>query len=90
MHNHYAIGRDNYMKMLLYNEDISLSPEKILEIGQEQLKKEQDVFNSAAKIINPNKKPVDVYNDLEKDHPTADSLIPSARKTMESIRQYYS
>ncbi len=88
VHNHYAIGRDNYMKMLLYSEDISLSPEKILEIGQEQLKKEQEVFNSAAKIINPNKKPVDVYNDLENDHPTADSLIPSARKTMESIRQY--
>ena len=88
VHNHYAIGRDNYMKMLQYNEDIQISPEAVLEIGQEQLKKEQQAFNAAAKIINPNKKPVDVYNDLEKDHPTADSLIPSARKTMESIRQY--
>ncbi len=88
VHNHYAIGRDNYMKMLLYNEDINISPEEVLAIGQDQLKKEQDAFNAAAKIINPNKKPVDVYNDLEKDHPTADSLLPSARKTMESIRQY--
>jgi uncharacterized protein (DUF885 family) len=88
VHNHYAIGRDNYMKMLLYNEDINISPEEVLAIGQNQLKKEQDMFNAAAKIINPNKKPVDVYNDLEKDHPTADSLLPSARKTMESIRQY--
>jgi len=88
VHNHYAIGRENYMKMLLFNEDINLSPDKILEIGLEQLKKEQESFNAAAKVINPNKKPIDVYNDLEKDHPTADSLIPSARKTMESIRQY--
>jgi uncharacterized protein (DUF885 family) len=88
VHNHYAIGRDNYIKMLLYNEDIHISPEEVLAIGQDQLKKEQDVFNAAAKVINPNKKPVDVYNDLEKDHPTADSLLPSARKTMESIRQY--
>jgi uncharacterized protein (DUF885 family) len=88
VHNHYAIGRDNYMKMLLYNEDINLSPEKILEIGQEQLKKEQESFNAAAKIINSNKKPVDVYNDLEKDHPSADSLIPSTKKTVESVRQY--
>ena len=88
VHNHYAIGRDNYMKMLLYSEDINLSPEKILEIGQEQLKKEQESFNAAAKIINPNKKPVDVYNDLEKEHPTADSLIPDAKKTVESVRQY--
>jgi uncharacterized protein (DUF885 family) len=88
VHTHYAIGRDNYIKMLSYNEDIHISPEAVLEIGQAQLKKEQESFNAAAKIINPNKKPVDVYNDLQKEHPTADSLIPSARKTMESIRQY--
>ena len=47
--------------MLLYNEGITLSPEKILEIGLEELKKEQASFNAAAKIINPNKKPIDVY-----------------------------
>ena len=47
-HNHYGIGRENYMKMLLYNEDITLTPEKVLEIGLNQLKKEQDVFNQAA------------------------------------------
>ena len=87
-HNHYGIGRENYMKMLLYYEDISLTPEKVLEIGLNELKKEQDAFNQAARIINPNKKPIDVYNDLENEHPTADSLIPDARKTMDSIRQF--
>ncbi len=39
VHNHYAIGRDNYMKMLQYNEDIHISPEEVLAIGQDQLKK---------------------------------------------------
>jgi uncharacterized protein (DUF885 family) len=87
-HNHYAIGRENYQKMLLYNEDITIAPEKILEIGMAELKKEQETFNTAARTINPNKKPVDVYNDLENEHPTAPDLIPSAAKTMESIRQY--
>ncbi|SDE30818.1 Uncharacterized conserved protein, DUF885 familyt [Mucilaginibacter pineti] len=87
-HNHYAIGEANYQKMLLYNEGITLTPEKILEIGLKELKKEQDSFNAAAKIINPNKKPVDVYHDLQKDHPTAETLIPGARKTLEQIRQF--
>ncbi len=87
-HNHYAIGRENYRKMLLYNEGISISPERILEIGMEELKKEQELFNSAARIINPRKKPVDVYNDLENEHPSAANLLPDARKTMDSIRQY--
>jgi uncharacterized protein (DUF885 family) len=87
-HNHYAIGRENYQKMLLYDENITISPERILEIGMEELKKEQESFNAAARIINPKKKPIDVYNDLENEHPTAQDLIPDARKTLESIRQY--
>lgn len=55
--NKYAIGEASYKKMLLYSEGLTLSPEKILAIGLSELKKEQDVFNAAAKTINPNKKP---------------------------------
>lgn len=87
-HTHYALGREKYSKMLLYQENITMTPEEILAIGLKELKKEQDVFNAAAKIINPNKKPVDVYHDLQKEHPTADSLIPAARVNLEAIRQF--
>src|SRR5690242_938594 len=38
--NNYAIGRENYEKMLLYDEFITLSPDKILELGLAELKKE--------------------------------------------------
>lgn len=86
--NKYAIGIENYKKMLLYQEAIRLSPDEILAIGLKELKKEQLSFNAAAKIINPNKKPIDVYNDMQKEHPTAADLIPHARKNIEAIRQY--
>ncbi|HTE00717.1 MAG TPA: DUF885 domain-containing protein [Mucilaginibacter sp.] len=86
--NKYAIGEANYKKMLLYSEGITLSPEKILEIGLSELKKEQDSFNTAAKIINPNKKPTEVYHDLQKEHPTAQNLIPDVRKNVEAIRKF--
>jgi uncharacterized protein (DUF885 family) len=65
-----------------------MTPEEVLEIGMSNLKKEQETFDAAAKIINPNKNPVDVYNDIQKEHPSADSLISNSRKTIESIRQY--
>ena len=86
--NNYAIGAANYQKMLLYSEGITLTPDKILAIGLKELKREQGVFNATAKIINPNKKPVDVYHDMQKEHPTADSLIPLAKKHLEQIRQF--
>ncbi len=86
--NNYAIGRENYRKMLLYSEGVTMSPEKVLELGLSELKKEQAAFNAAAKIINPNKKPVDVYHDLQKEHPIAENLIPEAKKHLELIRQF--
>ena len=87
--NSYAIGRENYQKMLLYNEYITLSPEKILELGLAELKKEQERFNHAAHIIDPNKKAVDVYHTIqETEHPTAESLIPDAKKHLEMVRQF--
>jgi len=86
--NEYSIGKENYQKMLLFGEDITLSADAILAIGMEELQKEQASFNAAAKIINPNKEPIDVYNDLQKEHPTAESLIPDAKKNLEAIRQF--
>jgi uncharacterized protein (DUF885 family) len=87
--NTYAIGRENYEKMLLYNELITLSPEKILELGLAELKKEQERFNHAARVIDPNKKAVDVYHTIqETEHPTAESLIPDAKKHLEMVRQF--
>jgi uncharacterized protein (DUF885 family) len=86
--NKYAIGKENYQKMLLYGEGITMSADEILAIGMKELQKEQSAFNAAAKIINPNKKPIDVYNDIQKEHPTAQSLIPDAKKNLEAIRQF--
>jgi uncharacterized protein (DUF885 family) len=84
----YAIGKKNYQKMLLVDELITISPEKILQIGMNELKREQDAFNAAAKIINPNMKPVDVYNAMQKEHPAAGKLISEEKNKVEAIRQF--
>ena len=87
-HNSYAIGREKYQKMLLYNEMLTTTPEEILKMGMEELRKEQALFAEVAKKIDPNKKPIDVFESLKKDHPTASSLIPEAKKNLEAIRQF--
>ncbi|MEO5563167.1 MAG: DUF885 domain-containing protein [Chitinophagaceae bacterium] len=86
--NAYAIGKDSYRKMLLYSEDIRMTPEEILELGLAELEREKARFNKAAAIINPSKKPVDVLADIQKEHPAAENLIPDARKNLEMIRQF--
>ena len=87
-HNRYAIGRDQYRKMLLYNEMITTSPEEILKTGMEALRKEKELFAEVARKIDPTKNAAAVFEDLKKDHPSADSLIIKSRKNLESIRQF--
>ena len=84
----YAIGEDNYRRMLYDGEMVTMKPEAILAKGMEELKKEQETFNAAAKVIDPDKKPVDVYHDMQKDHPTAANLIKDVRDHTEMIRQF--
>jgi uncharacterized protein (DUF885 family) len=73
---------------MLKGELVELEPEKILEIGLKQLKLEQTLFEETAKKIDPVKKAIDVYKEIQKDHPTASSLIPDAKKNLENIRQF--
>ncbi len=86
--NNFALGSKKYRQMLLNSENITLPTEKILEIGLSELKREQDVFNAMAKIIDPTKRSVDVLEAICKEHPASDSLIPVIKKNVESIRQF--
>ena len=87
-HDRYALGRQQYGKMLREGEFISLTPERLLELGLRELKKEQAAFAEAAKQIDPSKKPIDVFKAIQKDHPTAENLIPDTKKNLEAIRQF--
>ncbi|HTI71717.1 MAG TPA: DUF885 domain-containing protein [Candidatus Limnocylindria bacterium] len=85
--NSFALGRKAY-QALLRTERIDATPEAILKIGLAELKDEQRRFAEAAKLIDPNKPPIEVFKAIQKDHPTETSLIPDARKHLASIRQY--
>ena len=84
----FAIGETVYRKMLASSEDIDVSPEKLLEIGLAELKREQGQFAAAAAIIDPNKPAIEVFKAIQADHPTADSLLPDIRKHLETIRSF--
>ncbi len=87
-HNRYALGPEKFAKMLRQGEWITLSPERILEIGLRELKQEQEIFAAAGRQIDPGKPPIVVFKEIQKDHPTEESLIPDTRKNLEAIRQF--
>lgn len=83
----FAIGDHAYREMLAA-EQIDLSPEEILRLGMDALAREQERFAAAARVIDPNHKPAEVYQEIQKDHPTESGLIPDTRKNLELIRQF--
>ncbi|MDB6167516.1 MAG: hypothetical protein JWM88_380 [Verrucomicrobia bacterium] len=87
-HTHYALGREKYQEMLRTGELIDLAPEKILELGLRELKREQAVFADAARRIDPSKPAIQVFKEIQRDHPTEASLIPDVRKHLEMIRRF--
>ena len=81
-------SRANYARMLRNDEFLTLSPERVLEIGLAELKREQTIFAETARLIDPSRKPIDVFKELQKDHPTEQGLIPDTKKNLEGIRQF--
>jgi uncharacterized protein (DUF885 family) len=84
----YALGRDKYVQMLRYGEMIIAAPEQLLEIGMRELAHQQEAFAQAARQIDPNRKPIEVFQAIQKDHPTAQTLIPDTTRDLDTIRQF--
>jgi uncharacterized protein (DUF885 family) len=86
----FALGEEKYQHMLADMELVDLAPEALLEIGMAKLKEEQDAFAVAGKIIDPHKSAVEVYRQIQSEHPTPESLIPETARNLEQIRKYVS
>ena len=84
----FALGEEKFRRFLAQSEFVDLPPQKILEIGLEQLKAEQTAFAEAAKKIDPNKSPIEVFKQIQSEHPTPQNLIPDSAKDLDKIRKY--
>ena len=84
----FALGEEKFRRFLAQTELVDLPPQRILEIGMEQLKAEQTAFAEAAKKIDPNKSTIEVFKQIQGEHPTPQNLIPDVAKDLDKIRKY--
>lgn len=84
----FAIGRENFVRMLRKDELLEESPEQLLALGMATLRKEQARFESLAREIDPSRPPAEVFKEIQHDHPAESSLIADTRKHLEDIRQF--
>jgi uncharacterized protein (DUF885 family) len=84
----FALGEEKFGRFLAQTQLVDLPPQKILEIGLEQLKAEQAAFDEAAKKIDPNKSAIEVFKQIQSEHPTPQNLIADVAKDLDKIRKY--
>jgi len=84
----FAIGEEKYRRFLAETEMIDLPPAKLLELGQAELKKEQDVFAEAAKKIDETRPADVIFKQIQSDHPTAANLIPEIAKRLDAVKKF--
>jgi uncharacterized protein (DUF885 family) len=84
----WALGEEKYHRMLLEGEMVDLPPARVLEIGLAELKREQEAFAEAAKLIDPGKPAIEVFKEIQKEHPKPETLIAETAKDLEAVRQF--
>jgi len=84
----YALGEARYLEKLKLEELVDLPLPVLLAKGEANLKKDHDAFVATAKLIDAGKSAAQVMATLGDDHPTADDLIPSIRRSVEAARQF--
>lgn len=84
----FRIGVEKYRKKLLFDEMVDMPLEKLLKIGNENLKANQERFIAVGRELDPKKDPKQILQDLEKDHVAPESLLQSVRDVNETLVQF--
>jgi uncharacterized protein (DUF885 family) len=84
----FRIGADTYRKKLLYDEMVEIPLDRLLEIGTENLRRNQEAFKKVAAQIDPNRPAQEILDDAQKDHPSAGKLLETFKDTLGGLRDF--
>jgi len=84
----FRIGAENYRKKLLYDEMVEIPLERLLEVGRENLRQNQEEFRRVAKQIDPSRTPQQILDEAMADHPPADKLLQSFKDVLGGLRRF--
>jgi len=87
-HGDFRIGADNFSKKLLYDEDVDIPLDHLLEIGMANLRLNQQAFKDTAAKLDSNKTPQQILEELETDHPASDKLLQTFRDTLGGLKDF--
>ncbi len=81
----FKLGAETFSRKLAYDEMVDIPLDRLLQIGFDDLHKNQAEFNRIAKEVDPTKTPKEVLAELATIHPAPDKLLGSFQDTFASL-----
>ncbi|MCY1073091.1 DUF885 domain-containing protein [Archangium lansingense] len=87
-HGDFRLGKALFEKKLALEEHVELTAEQLRDINERAIREYQQWVAKEAARVDAMKSPVEVMDALVHDHPTAEELIPTARKQLEECQRF--
>jgi hypothetical protein len=84
----FALGTQNFEAKLKYEEGIDVPVDKLLKIAERELAKTQEAFRKTAALIDPKRQALDVWGEVQRDHPKAGTLVQEAQKQLDALVRF--
>src|SRR6185436_17898747 len=84
----FRIGAENYRKKLLYDEMVEIPLDRLMEVGRENLRKNQAEFQEVARKIDPARPAQAILDEAQADHPSAGGLLQSFKDVLSGLRSF--
>ena len=84
----YAWGADLYSRVLRATELVDTPLPQLLEIAEQDLKRNQAAFVETARRIDPDRTPLEVLADVQRDHPPPDQLLSTTQDSLDALGRF--
>ena len=84
----FRLGAELFSKKLSYEEMVDLPLERLLEIGMQNLRDNQKAFRDVAAKLDAKRTPLQMLDEINKDHPAPDKLLQTFRDTLGGLADF--
>jgi len=87
-HGDFRIGAENYRLKLLYDEMVDVPLDRLLQVGFDDLHRNQAEFQRVAAQVDPKRTAQQILEEAERDHPAGDKLLQAFRDVLGGLRDF--
>ncbi len=84
----FALGRRRFERMLCASELLNLPVSRLLQVGEADLARNQELLSDAASRAYPGSTPAEALHTLGRAHPSSEQLLPHTELVLEELRTF--